>query len=395
MNIRRWLITIVSCLLVFIALATYKVFEIKAAIAFGESFPEPSATVEAEYLKSKEIDRRISTIGELIAPRTVALRNELEGTIVAVNFRSGARVKKGDVLLQLDISEETAQLAAAEARANLAKLNLDRVKKLLAQRSVNQSQVDQAEADFNVATAQLAGIQALIDKKTITAPFNAKAGLHLFEKGQFLDRNTVITQLLGIDDYYWVDFSLPLSESGVAIGSTIEVSLAHISAEPLTGVIVAKDSVASASSRNLKVRAKLKTDLAIPPNTVVSVNVMLGQQELITIPIVALRSDSLGSYVYLLVDDEKSGAYRGKRQQVTVGKEEGETVAILSGLEVGQLIATHGAFKVRDGLLVYIGEQAPKPEFEATPNVLSTDSPSDAAPVDDESIDTATSGTAE
>jgi membrane fusion protein (multidrug efflux system) len=358
MNTRRWIITIVSCLLIFCALAGFKVWQIKKAIAFGESFPEPSATVEAEEVKSFNIQSREKTIGEIVSPQTVTLRNEIEGRIVSVNFSSGEIVKQGDILLQLDISEEAARLDAAKARANLARLDLNRIKKLLKEKTVSREQVDKAEAELSIASAEVTGIQALIDKKTIKAPFSAKAGLHLFEVGQFLDRNSIITTLVGINNFHWVDFSLSLAKSvDVEVGTSVEVTVPSVSAEPLTGKIIARDSVASNSSRNLRFRAMLNTETEIPSHTLAAVNVITGMQEVVEIPITALRNDSGGFFVYRLIPDAESGAYRGKRQQLTIGEERGDMVVIISGLEVGDLIATQGAFKVHDGLLVYVAER--------------------------------------
>ena len=130
MNIRRWSIIIAVCILIFALLAGFKVLQIREAIKFAESFPEPSETVEAITVSTAQVQPTITTLGSIVAPQTITLHNEIEGRITAVHFKSGATVKQGELLIELDSSEETARLHAVEARAELAQIDLKRVKKL-------------------------------------------------------------------------------------------------------------------------------------------------------------------------------------------------------------------------------------------------------------------------
>ena len=180
MNTRRWLIALIACALVFAALAGYKVMQIKAAIAFGNSFPEPSETVEAVTVDSSRVQSYNQTIGVIVAPQSIVLRNEVAGRVSVVNFESGALVEKGRILLQFDISEEAARLKAAQAQADLARLDLQRIKKLKNSKTVSEERYDQARAQYNIASAEVNSLQAIIDKKTLRAPFAARAGLHEF-----------------------------------------------------------------------------------------------------------------------------------------------------------------------------------------------------------------------
>ncbi len=355
MNARRWLITIVVCLLVFAGLAAYKTIQIRAAIAFGKSFPEPSETVEAEVVKTHSVRAEATTIGEIIAPQTIELRNELEGRVARVNFRSGDTVKRGDLLLQLDVSEETARLRAAQARAELAKLELQRIEKLIKNKTVSEEQLDRAKAEYDIALADIRALQAAIDKKTLTAPFDARTGIHQFETGEFLQSNTLITTLVGINDYLWVDFNLPLKNADVKIGAAVQVTLANRPGRALNGRIVAKDSVMSAASRNLRFRATLENSGNIPPNAIANITVSTGDaRELPRIPITALRQDAMGQFVFVLKADPSANGYRAHRQSVTTGSGDDKSVTILEGINPGELIATQGAFKLRQNLLVFV-----------------------------------------
>ena len=365
MKARHWTIAVCACLLLFAGLAAYKYSQIKAAIAFGESFGEPSETVETVAVEMRDVQEYVSTIGEIVAPQSVTLRNELPGRIVAVNFSSGSRVSEGDILVQLDIAEEQAQLTSAQARAELARLDLQRARALQGSKMVSEERIDQAVAQANVARADVLALQAMIDKKTLRAPFDAVAGLHQFEVGDVLQANTEITTLVGINPFIWVDFSVPDNQAGIAIGT--EVMVAHPTAPDkiLGAEVVARDSVVSAKSRNLRLRARLENSAGLAPNTAVNVAVPVGQSlSRAHVPATAVRLDGLGDYVFVLEPDPDSGessqpAYRARRQAVTVGPQSGQWVAIMEGLQGGELVAANGAFKLRPNILVMPGERAP------------------------------------
>ncbi len=362
MNSRRWFITVSLCVVVFGALAAFKVMQIRAAIAFGESFPEPSQTVEATQVEKTTVQSRITTIATVVAPQTIDLRNELEGRIAHINFTSGSTVKAGEVLLQLDITEESARLKAAQARARLSELDLKRVRKLRKNSTVSEERLDQAEAQFNIARADMAELKATIDKKTLRAPFDAHTGLHQLEVGEFLSANTIITRLVGINDHIWVDFSLPLNQSQLALGTSIKVLPNSDHQQAVEGLVIAQDSIVSADSRNLMYRARVTNTQKLPHNTIVNVEVPIANKlDALTVPASAIRHDALGSFVYLLNEDSANSGYRAQRQSVVLAPAANAlsgdthlTATITKGLQEGQLIAANGSFKLRSQLLVFV-----------------------------------------
>ena len=176
---RNWLLIIVSCLLVVLGLGYYKYSQIQAAIAFGASFPEPVESVEVFIAQQESWQPSTSVTAELVAIQSVDLSNELAGRIVEVGFEPGARVSAGQILVQLDTSEERAQLAAAHAELEIARLDLSRNQRLIASGAAAQDARDRAKARFDAATAAIDRSQAVIDKRTLRAPFDATAGLHV------------------------------------------------------------------------------------------------------------------------------------------------------------------------------------------------------------------------
>lgn len=357
MNGRRWFVTVSACVLLLAALAGFKYFQIQAAIAYGASFPEPSETVRALAVTVSPSETYTSTIGEVIAPNALMLRNELQGRITTLNMVSGEQVSKGQLLLQLDATEEQARLQAARANATLIELNLKRLEKLLSNKTASQEEVDQAQAQYAVAQANIAELAAIVAKKTLTAPFDAWIGLHDLEVGEYLDANTALVELVGVSDFLWVDFHLPLAQGVLNLGDVIEVEPPRLSESAREAVIIAKDPTLSAESRNLRYRAKIPTESALPPHSVVKVLVPTGTQPQIHVPLAAVMRDELGAYVFRLDAEAEGEGYRAQRQSVQLGRERAEEIAILSGLAAGTMIATDGAFKLHHGMLAYIGDR--------------------------------------
>jgi membrane fusion protein (multidrug efflux system) len=181
MRVWRWVWTFLFCMLVVSVLGFVKFNQIKAAIAFGESFPEPSETVQSIVISQSQWQSTLSIMGEVVATRSLDLRNELEGVVTQVGFVSGGKVLKGSVLLQFDVENEEAQLAALQAQVSIVQLDVNRFSELLKSNASSQDQLDRAKAQLTVAKANVRALKSTINKKTLIAPFDAMVGLHQLE----------------------------------------------------------------------------------------------------------------------------------------------------------------------------------------------------------------------
>lgn len=355
MNLRRWIITIVLCLLVFAGLGTVKFLQIKEAIAIGKSFPEPSATVKAVTVEAAEFRQQLTVSGELIAPQQLDLRTELGGKIKTLNLPSGGLVEAGQVLLQLDVSEEEARLRAANASARLAKITLDRNKKLRKQNRVSAEALDRAEADYQTSLAEIAAQKAVINKKTIVAPFKGHVGLHTLEAGQYLNPNTMITRLVGVNNFIWVDFSVPQDFPRLDANSEIEVQLKP--SQSVTAQLVASDAEVNSSSRQLRYRGRIEQpeNTNLNSNSIVEVKLSAGAIEAASwVPDVSISRDQFADYVYRLNPDAAGDFYRAERVRIELGPRRNEGFIIREGIAEGSLVASIGSFKLRQGLKVFI-----------------------------------------
>jgi membrane fusion protein (multidrug efflux system) len=355
LQFKRWLITLVLLFGVVAILGFIKFTQVKAAIAFGASFPESSETVEVVTANIDTWQPTLKVIGEVKATRSVQLRNEFEGIITEVAFASGGKVEKGDLLVQLDIAPELAQLDAIKAEINLAKLDVKRFADLLEVRASSRDQYDRAVSQLAVNEARARALQATINRKTIRAPFSGTASIHEWEVGTYIQANTVITNLVGDLSTVWVDFSLPQWHGNIDIGSDVEVLAPELLSSAITAKVKAVNQEINAASRSMMVRATLDNpEGELKPGAIVNVLIPIKTpQSVYPIPNEGLRFDAFGSFVFVLEKDDK-GDYRATRKPVKVSARELNQAMISKGINSGDVIATVGSAKLSEGMLVYV-----------------------------------------
>lgn len=370
MRLKRWLVVVAICFGMVVVFGFIKFMQIRAAIAFGESFPEPSETVETQVTEASDWQARVSVVGELKASRALSLRNEVEGIVRTVGFVAGAKVKAGDVLLQLDISEEQARLAAIEPEIELARLDVERLSGLASKKAVSRQEADRAAAQLAIAKAQAASVKEVIANKTIIAPFDGVTGLHDLDAGEFLPANTLITNLVGNLETLWVDFSLPQRNADLVAGTGVLVTSPDNNGTIVTARVEAVEPLISKESRNLKARAMLSNSAStLKPGTFVRVSVPIGDtRSVIRVSSKAVRINTFGSFVFVLNKDDKN-QWRASRRPVTVIAKDGSDSIIADGLQTGETVATTGSFKLREGLLVYVSKNPS--ENQTSPNAPS------------------------
>ncbi len=356
MKIRQWSVTIIILAAVISSLYFYKSSLQQAKSAQGANMPEPAATVNASQVQLVDYQKMLKVSGEVQAFKSLSLNNEFAGQIIKLNAASGSLVNKGQVLVEIDHRDEDARLIAAQAQLTLTKQTYRRYLKLKKNNEISDELVDQANAAVQIAKSDIAILTTTIAKKKLRAPFNARVGIHNLEKGQYLDNNSKLLTLIGVNEYTWIDFYLPQIYRELSVGSTVQISPMNRD-ESFEAVIIAIDPELARASRSLKYRAQIKSSiLALKPNTLVSVySPIAANVSVISVPDVAITRDPLGSYVFVL-DTEGEGAYRARKVKVTLGDRNDDHVMVLSGIDDGQLIATKGAFKLFPQMKVYVAE---------------------------------------
>ncbi|MCF2948247.1 efflux RND transporter periplasmic adaptor subunit [Paraglaciecola aquimarina] len=353
----RWGITLVTCGT--IAVILFYINQGQSNASVGQTPPELPEMVEAIQVSSTIWSPKTKALGEVVATRTITLRNELEGSIITLNLPSGGEVTQGQTLVQLDTSEEQARLANAKASLELAEIELRRNKQLYQQKIVSQDNYDKARIQVTIRQAEVQAINSLINKKTIKAPFNAITGLHTLEVGQYLSANSEINTLVGIDQKIWVDFKLPQQFANINKNSDVLIQSPH-SEQSIKGKIVAQNTLLNKAARSLTFRAQIDNNQQLlKPGTVVSVLAPTTEpQEALKIPTSAIMRDQFANYVYLLTPAKDNKNYRAQRREIELGGEHGSDTVVTSGLVMNDLIVSIGAFKLRPDMLVTFNPKA-------------------------------------
>ena len=332
-------------------LVAWKRASMKSADAAAAHQPEPVEAVSIAVAKEREYRPTTTSVGTVLALNSITLRNELAGTVREVKLVPGQVVDAGTVLVGLDVSVEQADLAAQTAQADLAQTTLARLERLQEAQATSQEEVDQARAARDIAQAQIARTRAIIERKTIRAPFRARVGLSDVHIGQYLNEGTELTTLQGVDVAANVDFTVAQAvAAGLRRGEPIAVFTAA-DPQPLAARIVAVDARVDPTTRNALVRARI-TDHAPAPGASVRVEVPTGPTATaVWIPVSALRKGPGGDQVFVIAPDS-AGKDRAHAQPVLSGPVVDDEVLILQGLTAGQKVATSGSFKLREAVLV-------------------------------------------
>lgn len=368
---KRMLLTLMIAAAAVGALGVVKVLQIQAAIAQAASFQMPPEAVTTIVARHAEWPSTLVAIGTVVAARGVTVSADLPGIVDAITFDSGRSVRAGEVLVRLDSRQERAQLAAAVAQRDLARLNLERTRDLVAQRIVAEAEHDRVRAEHEQAEARVGEIQATIARKQIRAPFPGILGIRQVNLGQYLNAGEAIVQLESLRPIH-VDFSLPQQQvAGLHMGGEVQVTLEG-AREPYLGRLSAIDAVVDPETRNVRVRATLDNpEGRLRPGMFVQAQLPVGEtRRVVALPASAVSYAPYGDSVFVIGDmDGRDGQkYRGARQQfVKLGGARGDQVAVLEGVEPGQEVATSGVFKLRSGAAIQVNN-ATRPSNDPAPN---------------------------
>lgn len=375
--IKKFIIALLGFVAVVAILGGVKAAQIKEMMSAPHIMPPASvATTDAQAVEWRSY---IKAIGSLAPVQGVTLSAEAEGAILRVAVESGTLVKAGDLLVEIDTSVEQAQLAAAEARASLAQVGLERAKSLLGNNTVAKSEFDTAEATYKQAMAEVASLKATMDKKNVRAPFDGRVGIRLVNTGQYVSRGVPLMPLQKLDPIY-VNFSVPQRQiSSLAVGQ--KVLLAVDGAEMaegkgFEGKINAINSEVDAVTRNVTVQAIIANpEEKLRSGMFARVEVELPQAEsLIVVPATAIAYASYGNFVFVVekMKGEDGSEYLGVRQEpVTIGTARGDLVAISGSVKAGEQVVAAGVFKLRNKVPVQVNNTV-VPTSSATPKPANT-----------------------
>ena len=369
---KRMIIMLVAVGVVFGAIFGFQTFKSAMIKKFMAGMSSPPQTVSATKVSSSEWQPQLEAVGSLRAVKGADLSLEVAGVVDSISFNSGDDVAEGAVLLKLRSDDDEAKLESLQATADLNQITLDRDQKQFKLQAVSQANLDTDVANLKNAKAQAAQQQAILDKKTLRAPFAGHLGIRAVDLGQFLSAGTTIVTLQALDPVF-LDFFVPQQAvAQVKLGQKVAVKIDAYKDQTFAGEITAVNPRVDSSSRNVQIRATLKNaDRRLIPGMYATVDIATGApQNYVTLPQTAITYNPYGDTVYIV--DSKGADAAGKptliaRQTfVTTGDTRGDQVAVLKGVKDGDMVVTAGQIKLHNGSSVLI-DNSITPTADAAP----------------------------
>ncbi|MCC6467335.1 MAG: efflux RND transporter periplasmic adaptor subunit [Alphaproteobacteria bacterium] len=357
--IKRFVIAIILLGAVFGGLAWFNMFRDQMIRqAFAPKDPPP-VTVASARAMSESWPRQIEAVGTLQAIQTVDVAPQVSGIVSEIAFEAGQRVKKGDVLVRLDVSVEAADLKRLEAVRRMSQLTFDRARQLNEKQFSSQATLDQAKATLETSEADMARIRALMDQKVIRAPFSGMLGVRVVNLGQYVGPGTKLVGLQALDSLY-ANLTLPEKRlADVKVGQTIAIKVDTFRDRDFSGKITTIDPQLDQANRMVLVQATVdNAELLLRPGMFASATISLDRIErLVVVPKTAIDFSLYGDSVYVLVDgtDAAGGAIkRVERRAVSVGDQKSGLISIVKGLREGEEVVTAGQVKLQNNVPVLV-----------------------------------------
>lgn len=307
--------------------------------------------VEVGKVERMRLEDDAQAVGTLRSNQGVVLRPEVSGRIVKLGFGDGQRVKRGQLLVQLDDTLQQAQIKQAEAQASIARTNLQRSRELVAQNFVSQSAVDQNAAALEVAMAQVALAQAQASRMKLFAPFDGIAGIKLVNLGDYVKDGADIVNLDDVSSV-WVDFRLPERFlSRIRNGQGVEIALDALPERRLKAIVGALDSQVDANGRAVLVRARLaNADGVLRSGMFARARVVFSVREsALVVPEEALVPQGSKQYVIKLVPGQGGKGLVTQRVEARIGQRAGGKVELLGGVDEGDTVVLAGQARLMRG----------------------------------------------
>jgi membrane fusion protein (multidrug efflux system) len=352
--LKRMVIMLVAVALTFGAVFGFLAFKARMISQIMAAQSNPPQAVSTAVVGLAAWQPRLEAVGSARAVNGANLSSQISGIVSAIHFESGADVKQGSPLVDLIAEDDIAHLEALKATTELARLTYERDQRLVRTKAISEQTVDSDKWTLKNDEAQVAQQQALVDYKSIKAPFSGRLGIRQVDLGQFLAAGTTVVTLQQLDPIY-VDFFLPEQAlAQIKVGQHVAAKIDAYPGHAFDGAISAINSLVDIATRNVQIRATFNNpDSRLLPGMFATVEIDVGSaQRLVTLPQTAIAYNSYGNIVFLV--EEKGTDAAGKprlvaRQTfVTTGETRGDQVSILNGVKEGDTVVTAGQMKLRN-----------------------------------------------
>ena len=334
---------------------------VASAPAAGGTAAGP-VVVESALVRVRPLSEDVEAVGSLRSRQGTVVRAEVGGRVTQINFRDGQRIRRGQLLVQLDDRLQRAQVQQAQAELSIAETNHRRNSELVSKGFISRRGVDESAAAVQVAQAKAELARATAARLRVLAPFDGVAGLRNISVGDYLKEGSDIVNLEDMNAMF-VDFRLPERlQARVRPGQTARVQVEALPGSAFAAVVQAVDPQIDANGRSLNVRGCIDNRLMqLRPGMFARVNTRLGDdRQALMIPEEAVVSQGgRQSVIRLLRAEGKDGqpGWTSQRADVQTGTRLAGQVEIVRGLADGDRIVTAGQQRIqRDGAPVRLAE---------------------------------------
>lgn len=289
---------------------------------------------------------RIDAIGVAKARQSVTLTSQTTEIATRILFTSGQEVKQGQVLAQLKTDEQQAAVVNAEAALKKAKSDNDRWQELSRRGFAPKAQVDQMQAAYDQAKANLDAAQSRLHDRVIRAPFSGVIGLSDAAPGMLITPGTPIATLDDVSVVY-VDFDVPERFIGaIGPGTAIQATADALAGQTVSGRVQRIDSRVKPDTRSITARAEIPNPgRRIKPGMLLKVSVEQGVRNAVAVPEAAVQFETDQPFVYLIAD--QSGRTVAQQKTVVAGARQAGFVEIRAGLNAGDRVVGDGLNRIQ------------------------------------------------
>jgi membrane fusion protein (multidrug efflux system) len=367
---KRMIIMLVAVGIIFGGIFGFKAIGNHFMNQFFDNMPIPPVTITATEVYEDDWVPSATAVGSFLAVNGAQLTTEASGIVTGIHFENGAQITSGQRLVSLDIETDEADLERLVAAEKLTLVELGRYQRLYREGNISESELQRRESEAAQATAAVSAQQARIRQKTIRAPFDGISGIRQVNLGQYVSAGSPVISVQSLDPIY-LNFTLPEQRlSVIHVGQPVNALVDAYPGSEFTGEITAIEPGIRESTRTFEIQATFANpDHKLRPGMFGRVQVDIGEPRTVKLaPQTAVQFNPYGNSVFVI--REEGEGLKVTRRFVRTGDRRGDLIAVVDGLEVGDLIATSGLLKLRNDSVVIVsdnGKAAPAAEQDPRP----------------------------
>ena len=283
--------------------------------------------------------------------KNILILPEFQGTLEKVFVSEGQKVKKGQLLAEINDSGLNEQYEQMVIQAEFAKENFERTQRLWDNNIGSEMQYLKSKTDYEASKKMVDQMKDRLSKTKIYAPFDGEIDEIISNVGSNLIPGvSQILRLVNLDIIYAESFVSEKYISFISEGTEAIVQIPLLNMEYRSSVNQTGNFI-NPSNRTFRIEVPVENfDNRIKQNLDAKIKINIYKKDdAIVIPLRIVREDALGkNFVYVMSEDNKEGVYLTSKQFITLGNKSEDKVEVTEGLALGDIVVLEGAYSVED-----------------------------------------------